>query len=474
MEAKLVEILNRYTEEYMNLKNEYYQKRTIQTLYEELLQLLSDYKNEENKLAISVLLDTIYGNNIYIDEFYQLLLQDDVEQMKKFIEKVNKDYIDLKNNNKTLKIRISRSFDIYQSAKRVKVSLKYKTPISDSKNDICNVKKIISYYEVSGVISSREELLLINEIELHNRKIETTKRNYSNEKEYTEALYNEIPNILNIGYQEHDIIEVSHDRKNSLDKFANEIIALLPHINLEEIEELLESYKKYNIDNSEYNYIIVKVLDSQLEELITLYQLLIDKKVYSKRKARMDVIKEYYQTLEKYLIIRNCYNKSNEYIVEEDTSSLETEEKETDKKTLIYSRTDANITKSKLISDMSDISYEYYENIYDLLMGFKDGRIGNKKIKTIQVGNKSQGHIELKDDNIRIVLKHVKDNIYNVLGVLIKKANNDMSGYRIICNRATPDISTLDKLKRQLELSEITEKELYKLVQEKGRKNGRK
>ena len=49
-----------------------------------------------------------------------------------------------------------------------------------------------------------------------------------------------------------------------------------------------------------------------------------------------------------------------------------------------------------------------------------------------------------------------------------------MNGYKIINSRTIPDISTEDKLKRQLELSEITEKELYRIVQEKGRRNGRK
>ena len=37
----------------------------------------------------------------------------------------------------------------------------------------------------------------------------------------------------------------------------------------------------------------------------------------------------------------------------------------------------------------------------------------------------------------------------------------------------TPDISTEEKLNTHLKLSELTEKELERLVTEKGRKNGR-
>ena len=143
------------------------------------------------------------------------------------------------------------------------------------------------------------------------------------------------------------------------------------------------------------------------------------------------------------------------------------------KKRIIYSRSDVNITKTKLISDMSNIPKEYYEDIYDLINKFKNGTLGTKKIKTILSGNKSDGHIELKGDGVRVILKYVNNNIYNVLGAFIKKANNDMNTYRIIISRKTPDISTEKKLATQLELSKQTEEELEKIVKEKGRKNGR-
>ena len=123
---------------------------------------------------------------------------------------------------------------------------------------------------------------------------------------------------------------------------------------------------------------------------------------------------------------------------------------------------------------MSNISYEDYEIIFDLINKFKDGTLGNKKIKTIKVGSKSQGHIEMKDDQVRDILKRVKDNIYCVLGVLIKKADNEMEGYKTITSRETPNVSTDKLLENQLALSEKTEEELEKLIKEKARKNGRK
>ena len=470
---KLITLLDKYQDEYKKMKEKYKIKRTDQTLYEELINILTEGSLEENKLSISMLLDTIYKDDIYINEFYRILLQNDNEILiNEFIEKIKKEYTNLKHNNKSLKIRIDRNYEMYLSSKRVKASLKYQTPISKSKNDIFNIKRIISYYETSGIISNKEELLLINEIELHNRKIETNRKKSSEEQDYTKNLYNEIPNILNIGFQEHDVIEVFKDRKKSLDKFAFEIINIIDSITIEEINDLLESYEIYNLDNSEYNYILVSVLDVYLEELITLYELLIDKEVYQHRMGRLEVIKNYYQTLEKYLTVRNYYNKISEYVPDE-TPNEELIKETSKEKRLIYSRSNVNITKAKLISDMADIPYEYYETVYDLITKFKNGTIGIKELKTLTSHKQFRGHLELKYDQVRIIIKHVKDNIYNVLGVFAKKDDNDIPMYRVMTNRMTSDVSTDKLLSHQLELSEITEKELEELVKEKSRKGTR-
>ena len=84
-----------------------------------------------------------------------------------------------------------------------------------------------------------------------------------------------------------------------------------------------------------------------------------------------------------------------------------------------------------------------------------------------------KGYTELRYDQVRIILKHVKDNIYNVQGVFVKKDDNDIHMYTTMANRMIPDISTERLLSYQLELAEKTEEELKKLVQEKGRKGTR-
>lgn len=470
---KLIELLNNYIEENKKLKEKFNKKRTNQTLYEELITTLKEQPIEESKIFVPILLNTIYGNNIYVDEFYSILLKSNKEEeLRNFISKLENEYKELKQENNQLNLRILRNSEIVSSAYRTRKSLSLNTEILNSKNDVFNVKKIINYYGISGVISTREEILLINEIETHNRRV-ATKHGSKKDQDYTESLYSEIPNILTIGFQEHDKIEVSKERKTTLDKFVKEIINLIDHIEKEQIIKLIENYQKYNLDNNEYNYIITNVLDTYLEELTTLYTLLLDKTVYRDKDSRTEIVKNYYDVLNKYLIIQNYYTSELEYTPEDDD---DTETKNIDyqqEKRLIYSHSNTNMNKARLISDMSDIPYEYYDRVYDLITRFKNGTIGIKEFKALTSHRKFRGHLELRYDQVRIILKHISGNIYNILGVFAKKTNNDMTMYGRIINRMIPDVDTNKKLEIQLELATRTEKELENLVKEKGRKGTR-
>lgn len=479
---KLIELLETYIKEMDLLKQQYKQSKPIEVLYEELINGLNDNNLVDNKMFIAMLLDTIYGNNIYSNEFYQILLQNNQEQLNTFTSKIKEDYQRLKNTNNNLQDRINRNVFVVSSAYRVISCLKYQKPINKYKDDIFNAKRIINYYQISGAISNKDELLLLNELELHNRKI-AAKYAYKSEKDYTENLYNEVSNILSMGFPQPDNISVLPNREQTLKNFINEITNTLSTSGIKDTDEtiqIIENYKRYNITNDEYRYIINGVLASYLDELISLYELLTDKDIYHRITDRKDVIKNYYLMLDKYLVIQNYYNQIIDDISKDFEEEVTIEEPTIDtqvEKRFIYSRSDVNINKTKLISDMGDIDYEYYEDIYNLLMSFKNGTIGNKQVKLISkaiYGDSGRVLIELKDFNIRIVLQYIKDDIYSVNGVFIKKANTNLPMYNKMKARNAPDVSTEEKLNYQLELAKQTEQELEDLVKNKGRKNGRK
>ena len=352
---KLIELLGEYIEENKKVKEIYNIKRTQITLFEELLNYLKSKDKEEIKIMAPLLLNTIYGNNIYVDELYSILLsQTSNDELEKFINKIEKEYTLLRTEVFQLKKRIDRTYELINSAYRARKSFSLNTKISDAKSDVINVKKIIHYYGTAGIISNREELYLINEVEMHNRKV-ASRYALKEEKEYTDYLYNELPNILMFGFQPHDEIEVSKERRNTLDTFIKEIKQILEKIEKEQIIQFIEGYKKYNLEEQEYNYILTRILDDYLDELLSLYTLLLDREIYERRDQRIEVIKDYYSSLEKYLIILNYYNKINECIVEEmDEEEIKETEKQEERK-LIYAHSASNITQAKILSDMTTI-----------------------------------------------------------------------------------------------------------------------
>ena len=122
---------------------------------------------------------------------------------------------------------------------------------------------------------------------------------------------------------------------------------------------------------------------------------------------------------------------------------------------------------------MDNVPYEYYDTVLELINNFINGQSANGEVKHLKKDGNSVGFMELRSDQVRIVFKHIKDNIYNVVGVFAKKANNDMTMYQTMANRMIPDVTTEEKLNKQLELGEITLKQLTNLVEVKSRKGTR-
>lgn len=425
----LLSLIDRYILEEADRRKQYNDNQVMIDLYNEVLKILKgDYQEiKDNSLCISILFDTIYHNDIYYEEFYSLLLRSIVDntqrrEFKKFVWKISNEMLELEKANEELKKQIYKDRHTVSSANIVKLCFKYNNPIKDSK-DILNIKRIISYYEMIGIIDNKEELLLINEIEFYNRNVAVDTSGVKRDVEYTKSVYDKIPNILQAGFQEHDEIQVLGNRKGTLDKFVKEIMATIKNMDNDEIVYVLESYKKYKIDDNEYNYIINGVMNSYVSDLLVFSQYLLEKEVYSKRSERT------------YAVV--------------------------------------NPIKAYLIEDMGDISYEDYQAVYELIQKFRDGSILVRQQKKLADNKNTSNAIELVHDQVRVVIRHVKDNIYCVMGVFAKKATNKRETYDKLRNRMIPDISNKDLFDRERELDEYNDKQLEELVVTKARKGTR-
>lgn len=479
----LLSLIDRYILEEADRRKQYNDNQVMIDLYNEVLKILKgDYQEiKDNSLCISILFDTIYHNDIYYEEFYSLLLRSIVDntqrrEFKKFVWKISNEMLELEKANEELKKQIYKDRHTVSSANIVKLCFKYNNPIKDSK-DILNIKRIISYYEMIGIIDNKEELLLINEIEFYNRNVAVDTSGVKRDVEYTKSVYDKIPNILQAGFQEHDEIQVLGSRKSTLDKFVNEIITTIKDMGSDEIEYVIESYKKYKIDDNEYNYIINGVMNSYVSDLLVFSQYLLEKEVYSKRSERTYAVKEYYMVLDKYLWIRSYYEKINEEREDSEVINIdfleEVDDDKEEEKILIYSRSLVNPIKAYLIEDMGSMSYEDYQAVYELIQKFRDGSILVRQQKKLADNKNTSNAIELVHDQVRVVIRHVKDNIYCVMGVFAKKATNKRETYDKLRNRMIPDISNKDLFDRERELDEYNDKQLEELVVTKARKGTR-
>lgn len=122
---------------------------------------------------------------------------------------------------------------------------------------------------------------------------------------------------------------------------------------------------------------------------------------------------------------------------------------------------------------MDYIPREYYSRVYELIDNFINGTNAPGEIKPLSNNKRAKGVFELKDDQVRIVFKHIKDNIYNIIGAFAKKTNNDTTMYQTMFSRMIPDVSTEEKLAKQLEIGYLTNKQLKELLLTKGRKGTR-
>lgn len=479
-QARIIELLNKYIEETHNKKQKLEEAKMFKSLYEELLRLLEDRDTiDDNRLYVPLLLTTLYKNDIYLDRFYSLLpnLKDSKEHRKEYkalVNKIHQDYLENEKTIESLDTQLKRSNYLISTAKRVRYNLRFNLPITEYKYDITNIKTILDYYATIGEISNKELLLLINEIEMYNCRVLSDTNKSTKETEYKKTFYNDVPNILNAGYQKHDEVEVYSDRKPMLDKFAKEIISCIEQLDKQTIIENIESYQKYKIDDNEYNYILIKILDNCLDDLITQYEILSDKDIFLKIKDRLEVIRDYYKKLDIYLFLRNYYESVNEYKeeeIEEETEEEINEEpssKDIEPRRLIYALSPNNNLKVRLLTDMNDIPKEYYEKLQKLLEDFKFKKRDSSIIKTLKGRANGKSFKELKDDQIRVVYKQIDENTFIIVGVFVKKDDNVLKKYKEIKNRAIPTFDTPGSLQRYLELASQVEAELSEKVKNEG------
>ncbi|MGN1379726.1 MAG: hypothetical protein ACI4XR_05000 [Bacilli bacterium] len=466
---KIKIIVNKFLENGKQKTNDYNLNVINIDLLNEVISLLNNDIDiiNENKLSICLLLDTIYQNDSYSKIFLNRLVKANNENnfnlINDLINNLNNLKINLINNQHIL-IREISLYNLYEKYCRIFLSsVNVNIPISFIVTDY--IKKVLLWANNNFMITDKELTLLENEMNFYSQKIKS--KDNERQANFINHKYEEIPNILRMGFQETDKIEINPNKKiildNSIESLKSQIISIQPY----EINDLLSNYENVYKDNNEFDYVLNKIMDDIINELLTYYEFLLDKDLNSTNLERKEIVDSYYKLLEKYLIIKSFYETREKklYSFEEKDDENEKEDiNNLNTKKIIYASSEVNPLNAKIISDLKNIPEEYYESILDLLINFKNNTLPKSKIKRLINNGKLSYLYEIKEFQTRIIFKRVQDDIICILGIFIKKDNNDIKEYKNIARRTIPQ--DIDKA---IILSSSIENELFTLLNDKKR-----
>ena len=346
--------------------------------------------------------------------------------------------------------------------KIIRDNLSNNIPIESFQYDI--LKKLF----LEKNIPEKERIILLERLKNHN--IYCHKKLNNETFDFPKAY--EIIDMISFGYEDIQIPNVDSDRKGEIsfycktvenmveeskrsDKIGSKVLTLLPHYE----GNLIFSG---NYSKEEFDYLMLSLLKDMQNSLYLYATYLSDNSVYNDKIDRNNVKNDYYKYLEVYLVIRNYYDKQVELyekVEELDENSIENLP---DVYTLSFTSRGVENEKTYFEADLKSVSKDLYPRVIKHLTYFKKDRLPKTYLKPItELGT---GTSEIKDDQIRIVFRRVKDNEYAIMGIFVKKDNNDRMMYRKLAGR---NMSTL------LSGEEI-ENEVFNLLNLKKHKGGRK
>lgn len=338
----------------------------------------------------------------YFKEKHRLEVED--YNIKRLIQTIHTDLFIENQNKPNLRESIIKT-------KKILNALKYYQIISPE------LYEYIKFRLQKEAISDTKVIQIMEFVKIRNASI--LKRNNKDAISSSDLFI--ILNMLNLGYEE--IIIPESINSNELDRL---IPSILEYIIDNRIIEMKEVFHLERFSKEDLTYLYSKILKCLQDKLFSLIEVLKVKDFYFDIPTLQEIKVEYKLLSQSYILIRNELDKlilPEEEIL--DNPSI------TYVKNLFYSTNNIKEPqKCYFIRDLVGLREESLEEVLKLLEDFKRGV--TSKIKYL---SSLSGFIELKDDQVRIVLKKLEENSYSVQGVFIKKSDNDREKYIDLCNR---------------------------------------
>ena len=439
---------------YYDMVNRTNELKLIKDLYDELFVLLKGNFKEikENDLSLSLLIKQLYENSNVYDGIHECMSElvaynkiPESENYKNAVAKINRIYQMLHDDYEMLNSEIFNNEKYI--AENKKMVFDYNTIMFDCKNHILitphQIDLINEFLDKQGV-GKKEQILILNSIFKFNNNILRSNNKSKNHN------INDLNEILTFGYE--------HIEDNSLDYDS------LAYKEIERQYNILNNYYRileFDIhdfieslvyDDNLLQLVLIGILNKLNDDIYKIIEIIQDKELFMDNQIRSEMIGSYNLLVSYYKDIRKFYDS---FLISQDENTENVERR------LIYSGNE----KAFILTDIKDAENEYLPKILELLESFKNGTISKKHFGSLN--SMFNGFKKLKDDQVRITVKQVEENIWCVFGVAIKKEQTGNKIYRKLCTRKIPNV------KEALEQSLGVEQELKDYINSNFRKGNR-
>lgn len=438
-----------------------------------------DFDNNEISMGVCIglCLPKTKENQKAIKEFYSCLYYINYCNTHK---KYNKDA--LRNAKKTVKSFRDILYDEKQALEKGKDTVSK----AASDDDVIEYHKILYNFENQILISplqydllcdlivknnseKRDQILFLDTIRTYNNLLTTKGKN--KKVDYTKI--NDVRNILWLGYEAFQVPYVEKDKQNFLNSQVSSICKIANDPNIYLFNTMLNSFASHSFD--EMSYILVQSLRQIQTMILENAKDIEEKEFYLDRNLRKEIVNNHKVLMEKYIILRDYYDnlvEEHNVEVEEEKAAEEISEEEENKIEVYYlfHGTGASL-KSYIITDLKDLDKDTYSKVKYLIDHFKKDVLFKREKRDLGINNDNLKDLkELRNDQIRIFYRHLEGDKYLIVGVALKKCDNNLALCKKMANRNVAD----EFIKPASEVEEHLDEILTNDARIGGRTNGKR
>ena len=425
----------------------------------EIISNILDNFNEENyiqslidnKIGISLCFDTLgWNNDIYIEKFLNNIswlkkCNNKHEDIDTVMEKIDEIYHlksileDRKLQREVELEKINGNSIRIKTIKTILTCLRHGQIIFNE-----NLKFICDFLESEG-INQYEKLHILESIKKNNVLIKS-KINNNESLKYKDGILK----MIEIGFEYYERIEIEKSKESKLVLKAQSLLdSWLLCYKLDDSFSFIQknfSFDERVCDFTEYKAFYHIFMNQVEKEILDYIELIQNKDFYFDKDNRMEILKESSKLIKIYSMSRNFFDKQiDDYELKQNTiTKNQPYENEIENHLLFVKRQNDTFFEN----DLKNVPLEYLEKVVFLLEGYRYNKLSRANIKKFTTNNKKfEDYLELRVDQIRIILKHLGKRYYAVNGISVKKDNIDLKLLEVLSSRPEILPSEIDDYK---------------------------